>query len=130
MIRPKGLALSALLMALCNVMLWGIVTPGRPPYTLRLYLFYTFVIFVGYVFIWFYWKGRNWARIAVLLVSCLSILQIGAWNNISRSRAILTTPAHLTLAARAVLGAVLLYWLNTRPVRAFFMRGKEAPPQA
>jgi hypothetical protein len=83
---------------------------------------YTVAIGIGYFFIWFYWKGRNWARIAVLLVSFSSIPNILSWSRVSLSPALLPTPAHILLAARAVLGPALLYWLNTRPVVEFFKR--------
>jgi hypothetical protein len=73
--RPKGLALTAILMALCNALIWATIKPGRPPYTQRMWLFFTFSICIGYLSFWFYWKGRNWARIAVLLVSFTSIVK-------------------------------------------------------
>jgi hypothetical protein len=89
---------------------------------------FTFVICIGYFFIWFYWNGRNWARIAVLLVSFASIPGLLNWNRVALSPALLTTPAHILLAARAVLGAALLYWLNTGPVVEFFKRDKVVVP--
>jgi len=47
------------------------------------------VILWGYVVIWNYWQGRNWARLFVMFVSILSILNLlaiflrsnrSAWN--------------------------------------------------
>ena len=128
--RPKGLGLTTILMALCNVSILATIKPGRPPYTQRMWLFFTFCICIGYLFIWFYWKGKNWARIAVLLVSFTSVLNPFSWNNISLSPALRTTPARIVLVAKAVLGAALLYWLNTGPVVAFFNRDQVVvPPQ-
>jgi hypothetical protein len=128
--RPKGLALTAILMALCNAFIWATIKPGRPPYTQRMWLFFTFSICIGYLFIWFYWKGRNWARIAVLLVSFTSIVNLFSWNTVALSPALQTTPARIVLATRAVLGAALLYWLNTGPVVDFFKRNRViVPPQ-
>jgi len=126
--RPKGLALTAIFMALCNAMIWATIKPGRPPYSQRMLVFFTFMICVGYFFIWFYWQGRNWARISVLLVSFASIPNLLNWNRVSLSPALLTTPAHILLATRAILGAALLYWLNTRPVVEFFKRDKVVIP--
>lgn len=128
--RPKGLALSAALMAICNAMLWVALKPTRPPYTLRLFASYTVVIIVGYVFIWFYWKGKNWARITVLLFSGLFVLNLGLWNTVARTAAFRTMPAHILMASRAGLAAVLLYWLNTRRVREFFARSNKEEPAA
>jgi hypothetical protein len=126
--RPKGLALTAILMAFCNAMIWATINPRRPPYSLRIFLFYTVVICIGYLFIWFYWHGRNWARIAVLLFSVLCIFNLGMWNSVSLSPLVLTTPAHIVMVSRAVLSVALLYWLNTYPVLEFFDRGKKQRP--
>jgi hypothetical protein len=128
--RPKGMALTAILMALCDAMLWATIKLGRPPYSLRMFVIDTVVICIGFFFVWFYWKGKNWARIAVLLASVLNIYNLRQWNRVSMSPALLTTPAHITLAANAVLGVALLYWLNTGPVRAFFTRDKGVRPQS
>src|SRR5258708_2620292 len=105
--RPKGLALTTILMALCNVLIWASIKPERPPYTQRMWLLFTFSICIGYLFIWFYWKGRNWARIAVLVVSFTSIVNLFSWNTVSLSPALQTTPARIVLATRAGLGAAL-----------------------
>lgn len=120
--RPKGLALTVVLMAVCNAMLWATIKPGR-----MLGLFTVFIC-VGYVVIWFYWKGRNWARIGVLLFSGFSIVYLLNWNRISLAPSILAAPAHVMMASRAVLGGALLYYLNTRPVLDFFYpENKPAP---
>jgi hypothetical protein len=101
---------------------WATVNPARPLFFLTITVF----ICIGYFAIWFYWKGRNWARIGVLLCSGASILSLLTWNRISP--ALLTTPAHIMMAGRAVLGAVLLYYLNRRPVVEFFYP-ENAPPK-
>jgi hypothetical protein len=46
--RHKGLAATATLMALCNAMPWATIKPARPPYSLRIFLAYTVVIFKGF----------------------------------------------------------------------------------
>jgi hypothetical protein len=125
--RPKGLTLTAILMALCNAMLWTINTYTGFPHPLRLLAVLTFAICIGYIFIWFYWKGKDWARIAVLIASGLNVLNLRAWNTFSRiggHHGFLAAPGHIMLAAKAVLSVALLYWLNTRPVVEFFKRDK------
>ena len=126
--RPKGMAATALLMALCNAVIWATIKPGRPPYSTRMFLAFTVLICVGYVFIWFYWQGRNWARVAVLLFSVWSICNLMAWNTVSTSPALLTTPAHVLMLFRAILGLFLLYWLNTRAVVEFFGASRKLKP--
>ena len=123
--RPKGLALSVVLMGLCNVMLWAAFNPATNPRYLRLFILLTVVICIGFAIIWFYWQGKNWARIIVLIVSALSVLNLRIWNTVSLSSSLLVTPTHVLLASRALLGAVLLFWLNTRSVREFFKSRSE-----
>ena len=113
-------ALSAALMAVCNVLLWVVFNPGTHPRYLRTLILWTVVIGIGFAVIWFYWQGKNWARIAVLIHSAFCILNLRAWNRPSSSPGLLTTPTQ-------TLGAVLLFWLNTPPVRHFF-KGKSQLP--
>ena len=37
---------------------------------------FTIFIVAGYVVIWFYWQGRNWARVLVLLTSLLCLYNL------------------------------------------------------
>lgn len=120
--------MTSLLMVFCNALLWTTIKPGRPPYSLRMFIFYSAVVFIGYVVIWFYWSGRNWARIAVFITSAFNILNLLEWNRLSLSPALLTTPAHINLTAKAVLSVALLYWLNTRAARAFFTGSQRVAP--
>jgi hypothetical protein len=71
---------------------------------------------VEFVCIFYYVKGRNWARIAVLVASVLSILDLLRLNHED-------TPGRIIIGAWGLLGAFFLYWLNTRSFREFFKRG-------
>jgi len=66
--------------------------------------------------IFYYVQGRNWARIAVLLASILTILGLLRLNHED-------TPGQVIGAASGLLGIFFLYWLNTSPLREFFKRG-------
>jgi phosphatidylserine synthase len=110
--RPRGLGLTALLMVVCNAMGWAIIDWSKP-HAAATFIGLTILIVIGYVFIWFYWRGRNWARIAVLLTSILSIYNLRYWNHSNMTM-------HIMIASEAAMGVFLLYWLNTRPVRMFF----------
>jgi hypothetical protein len=125
--RPKGLNLSALAMSFCNVMLWLVSNPETRPHYLRVLAFWTVLIGIGFVFIWFYWQGKNWARISVLIVSAFCILNLRSWNSLTSNPYLRTTPTQVFLASRALLGVVLLFWLNTRPVREFFQSKSQLP---
>ena len=64
------------------------------------------------VVVYFYWKGRNWARWVVLVIESLAILGLLSRRNPSR-------PPMLELFD-AALGMFIIYWLNTKNVRAYF----------
>jgi hypothetical protein len=74
------------------------------------------MITIGYIVIWFYWRGRNWVRILVLLNSflCLYNLRYGSPPGVAR---------HIMIAVEAALAIFLVCWLNTRAVKEYFRGG-------
>jgi hypothetical protein len=115
--RPKGIVLTTILMALCNSMGWFIID-YTAPHARGTFIIFTVLILAGYLVLWGYWRGRNWARILVLITSVVTILNMRGWN--SRSATILKTPSRVMISCEFVLGVFLLVWLNTPSVRAFF----------
>jgi hypothetical protein len=85
----------------------------------HLHVFVTVLVLVAFitsfVCIFYYVRGRNWARIAVLLTSILAILSFPFQSN------------RVLSAVWSLLGAFFLYWLNTRSVREFFKRPRPLP---
>jgi hypothetical protein len=59
--RPKGLTETAVVMSVTNAMGWLIVDWSKP-HAATTFVLFTIFILVGYLVIWFYWQGRNWAR--------------------------------------------------------------------
>jgi hypothetical protein len=118
MVRPKYLSLTVVLMCITNATGWLTVEWNKPHARTRMVVF-TLLILIGYVFLWSYWKGKNWARIAVLLTSALTIYNLRYWHqgNIAST---------LTIASEAWIGMFLLYWLNTAQVREFFKSGNSS----
>jgi hypothetical protein len=57
--RPRGLTLTAILMALCNAFSSVTIDYARPD-VLKRFVIFTAVICIGYLVIWFYWEGSNW----------------------------------------------------------------------
>lgn len=120
--RPKGLTLTAILLALSGA--WGLAALDySTPHSLKRLGIFCGALCIGYVVVWFYWKGRNWARIGVLLSSGAKIFNLLRWNK--TSPVLLAAPTHVVLAADAALGALLLYYLNTRLVLDYFYPEKE-----
>ena len=71
--------------------------------------------------LWHYWKGQNWARVVVLIASFL-IAAMAFSNLIDRGGSFISLMSHPLTFFQALLACFLLYWLNTRPVRAWFKR--------
>src|SRR4029077_17322656 len=115
--RPKGLTETSVLMSITNAMGWAIIDWSMPKAQI-LFIIFTISIFIGYIVIWFYWKGRNWARILVLLASLISLYNLRDWNHGGAM-------ARIMIGTEAILAVFLLYWLNTRPIRAFFTNQPE-----
>jgi hypothetical protein len=83
-------------------------------------LVFTLTIVAGYVVLWFFWKGKNWARILVLLncfVCFYNVRDIHFFLGVNPVEKV-------TLGCEAVLAIFLLYWLNTREAKAYFKRRK------
>jgi hypothetical protein len=118
MTRPNGLTWTAVLMAILNTIGWSVIV-ARTKLHMRIGLFILLILIfgIGYCVVWFYWKGRNWARIVVLLTSIVSVVDL-------ISLASPRTKNPIIVATWGVFGVFLLYWLNTRPVRSFFAPGK------
>lgn len=114
--RPKGLTETAILMSITNAMGWLIVDWSKL-HAATIFVLFTIFILVGYLVIWFYWKGRNWARILVLLTSLLCLYSLRLFLRAGFA-------ARMMIAAEAVLAVFLLVWLNSRNVKSFFRAPK------
>ncbi len=95
----------------------------RPPHHTRAgFLVLVMIVVVmkacGLLCVWYYYQGRNWARIAVLLTSVWTLYNLR-----------LLTHGHIpyrsVIAAEGLLGMFLLYWLNRPDIRRFFTRDKQ-----
>jgi hypothetical protein len=71
------------------------------------------IIGLSYVVLWHYWKGKNWARIVVLIGSVVVLLNLLAFP-------VASTLQRGALLLRGLLAGFLLIWLNKSPVREFF----------
>ena len=117
--KPKGLLETTILMGV------GAPIPAAwaPPRPVEV-IVGSVIIGLSYVVLWHYWKGKNWARIVVLIGSVIIVLNLLALPSAS-------TLQMVALVLRALLAGFLLIWLNRSPVREFFRHGAESisPPQ-
>jgi hypothetical protein len=81
-----------------------------------------FIVVVSYLVLWFFWKGRNWARLCVLVVSVLSVINLLA---LIYPHGIVVVYDSIVIGW-AVLGFFLLYWLNLADVREWFQSQKKS----
>jgi hypothetical protein len=129
--RPKGIALSAL--ALCALLAMALVRgllalrsggwawshpAGRSAFGL---LQLCLDCGIGGLVVWHYWRGRSWARIAVLLWSVVTAVQTISFladHNLDPA-SLMARPMRFV---QALVALALLYWLNKPEVRAWFRR--------
>jgi hypothetical protein len=83
------------------------------PHAPTTFWLFTIFILVGYFVIWFYWRGRNWARILALLTSLLCLYNL---RYFLRGGII----DRVMIGSEAALAVFLLFWLNSPKVKAFF----------
>lgn len=113
-IHMKPAGLRAVTLALVVLNLAGLLMRDATGFDPNLSLFWVILVMtVSYVVIWFFWRGRNWARWLVQLTSVLALLNLVLIPEV-------TVVVQAILLVEAALGAYLLYWLNTSSVRAFF----------
>ena len=79
-----------------------------------------FIVVVSYLVLWFFWKGRNWARLCVLVASVLSVINL---LSLIHPHGIVIVYDSIVIAW-AIVGFFLLYWLNLADVRVWFKSQK------
>jgi hypothetical protein len=76
---------------------------------------------LAFLVLWHYWKGRDWARVFVLLWALLIAAQAVSFlveHNLDPAALM----AHPLSFFHALLALFLLYWLNTPALRAWFKK--------
>ena len=81
-----------------------------------------FIVGVSYLVLWFFWKGRNWARLSVLAISFVSVINL---LSLIHPHGIVVVYDSIVVAW-AVLGTFLLCWLNLADVREWFKSQKKS----
>lgn len=79
------------------------------------------IVFASYLVLWFFWKGKNWARISVLVVSVVSVINLISLIYPKGNVIVYDS----IVIAWALVGLFLLYWLNLADVREWFKNQKK-----
>jgi hypothetical protein len=131
MTKPMGLTVSALFMVLSMVL--GIVLSPTIPVPTNVTRSSNVDSLLGWVFIaleflviYFYWDARNWARLVTLICSgwfllgliMLSLLPIPWIHHAMWGRPLF----FVRTVGDSLLAIYLLWYLNTRAIRAWFKR--------
>jgi hypothetical protein len=103
-------------MAVLNLFGYALLLGPRKPRNVEVaFVFISLMIAAGYVVLWYYWQGRNWARILVFLTCFLCFYNL---------RSFLTSNllVRIMLVGEAAVALFLVFWLNTSRARAFFQK--------
>jgi hypothetical protein len=117
MSKPTGVTVSALLMMLSLVA--GLIQSYVHGDTS---IIFCAVIIALSVVIYFYWTAHNWARMLVLIYSFLCVIPV----RLVHHHWVMVRFSVIT-AGQALLAIYLLWYLNTRPIRAWFARSPDTP---
>jgi hypothetical protein len=110
--RPKGITETAIAMCVMNIAGFVFVAPEAGYVALQFALFGV-VITLTFPVLWYYWKGKRWARVLVLIGGAIAVLNIFAVQSVGRLAAAL-------IVVEAVFAIFMFWWLNTQNVRAYF----------
>lgn len=115
--RPQAVTATTWLMAILNALgLAFMADPAPGPFELAV-RFVNLAVFVtaGYVVLWFYWRGHNWARWLVMITCPLCFWNLTGLPHVN-------VVAQFMIIAEALVAVFLLWWLNTVTARGFFVK--------
>jgi hypothetical protein len=110
--KPRGLLFTLVAMCIFNLTGFLFIDSNRM-HAVIVFVLISTVILAGYFVLFFYWQGRNWARILVMLNSLLALYNVHLIVKLAPLQ-------RLIVLSEAALGAYLLYWLNTGSIREYF----------
>src|ERR1700731_2738360 len=114
--RPKGMLESTVAIGVLNLTAFVNLNWDHRSVVVATLL----IVLVSYFLLWFFWKGRNWARLLFLFLSVVAVLDL---------LTLVRPPGNVVLydagvIAWALLGLFFLYWLNREDVREWFKNPK------
>lgn len=110
--RPPGLSLTVGLIVVDDLIALFFISPEHWHSVGRVLFHLIFRLFDLWI-ICYLWKGRNWARLLLMIGSVLSLLTVTLLHK--------ETPIHQVHSVSSMaLGAYLFYWFSTKPIVRFF----------
>jgi hypothetical protein len=122
--RPTEISVTTTLMCITNFMGFFLVN-WHYAHAKGVFFIYSVFILIGYLVLYFFWHGENWARWLVMAASLLCLWNVWQLRRpfpASSTRVPLFHP-QLRVAMvllEAVIAVYLLYFLFTRRARAWF----------
>jgi hypothetical protein len=103
------------MMALLNLFGYALIDWRRP--ATRQVVDFSILIFLGYFVLWFYRRGRNWARALVFVTSIVCFLNLYLMLH---GRLKMNLAAKFMVMAEAAVAAFLVAWLYSPQANRFF----------
>ncbi len=128
--RPAPIHVSTILMCITNFAGLFLVNWGHR-HAATLFVLYCILIAIGYAVLYFFWHGHNWARWLVLATSVLCLWNLWELRKLGRVTSqrvpIYNGPVRTGMViAEGIIALYLLYYLNTKPAKAWFEHTKRA----
>jgi hypothetical protein len=116
-VRPSGLTVVAAALAILNGVTVAYAFAAGPDVATKAIVLAYAVI--GWAVLYYFWTGRNWARILIMIQSAFLLL-----NALMASR--VSHEVYLYMIALAGVGIFLLFYLNRPEIRAWFSSQSDA----
>jgi hypothetical protein len=111
--KPKGLRETTIAMCVMNIAGFVFVDP-RTGLVIEQCAVFSVIMAITYIVLWNYWKGKNWARILVLItgiVAIINLFSLGFFESFF---------ANALIIIEAIFGIFMLWWLNTKNIKTYF----------
>jgi hypothetical protein len=127
--RPLPVTVTTILMCITNFVGFFLVNNWSNPHARSVFVIYSIFIVIGWIVLYFFWKGRNWARWLVLATSVLCLWNLWSLRKLGLSHGRVSIfNNHVRVAmviAEAIIAIYLLYYLNTASARKWFTQPRQ-----
>ncbi len=110
--KPKGLKETTIIMCIFNICGFAFLDPLSRDFYIHI-IFGILIIGFSYFVLWQYWKGKNWARILVIITSIIALINLIGFMEQNLIQKII-------VLSEAIFACYLLYWLNRKEIKSYF----------